>query len=486
MIKFFPETKIFLEIGPVQIAWYAVLIMTGAYLAYMVSLRNLKKVGYKEDDVESLFFGALLFGFLGARVWYVLFSELGAYLADPIRIFAIWEGGLAIQGGLIAGVAYGYVFTKKRNINFWQWADLIVPNIMIAQAIGRWGNFMNQEAYGNIVSESYYRLFPSWFKEMMFIAGEYRQPTFFFESVGNIIGWILIVFVLKRFSKVKRGDLTFAYMMWYGTIRFFIEGMRTDSLMFFGLRMAQIISILFVVIGVLGYLGFFKKWMNTPRKPVILFDFDGTLMDTESSIKQAFVAVFKKYKPDYTLSDEELQSFIGPTLHDSFAKYFDEDIIDELVDYYRKVNLELHPEFVKPMPHALEVLDELKAEGYRMGIVSNKARVAMNWPLDEFEMRQYFEVILGFGDFELVKPDPSGIDLALDQMSAGRDQLIYVGDTVSDMVAGARAGAFTIAYNFDTISNEDNLNGKPNRDIDDLRVILDILKEDHEWTRTMM
>ena len=120
MIKFFPDTKIFVEIGPFQIAWYAVFIMTGAYIAYAISLRNLKKVGYKEEDVESLFFGALLTGFLGARIWYVLFSDLGSYLANPVKIFAIWEGGLANQGGLIAGVSYGYFFTKKRNINFWQ------------------------------------------------------------------------------------------------------------------------------------------------------------------------------------------------------------------------------------------------------------------------------------------------------------------------------------------------------------------------------
>lgn len=486
MIKFFPDTKIFVEIGPFQIAWYAVFIMTGAYIAYAISLRNLKKVGYKEEDVESLFFGALLTGFLGARIWYVLFSDLGSYLANPVKIFAIWEGGLAIQGGLIAGIAYGYFFTKKRNINFWQWADLIIPNVMIAQAIGRWGNFMNQEAYGGVVSETYYRFFPNWFKDMMFIAGEYRQPTFFFESVGNIIGWVLIVLVLKRFSKIKRGDLTFAYLMWYGTIRFFIEGMRTDSLLFMGLRMAQIISLIFVAVGLMGYLNVFRPWMSTKNKPIILFDFDGTIMDTEPCIKATVVEVFKKYKPDYKLSDEELHAFIGPTLNDSFSKHFPSDLIDEVIEYYRDINQKLHPEYVKPMPYAIEVLDRLKEEGYRMGIVSNKIVKAMQWPLDEYNMHHYFEVVLGYGDFDFVKPHPAGIDKALEEMNVGRDQLIYVGDQWSDIEAGARAGAFTIAYNFDSISNEDILNGKPNRAIDDLRVILDILKEEHEWTRTMM
>lgn len=486
MIKFFPSTKIFIEIGPIQIAWYAILILIGAYLTYYISERNLKKVGYKQEDIETLFFGSLITGFLGARIWYVLFSDLGSYLQNPLKIFAIWEGGLAIQGGLIAGVLFGYFFAKKKNFNFWQWSDLIVPNILLAQAIGRWGNFMNQEAYGRAVSESFYRFFPSWFKNMMFIQGEYVHPTFFYESVGNIIGWVLIVLVLKRFSKVKRGDLTFAYMMWYGMVRFFVEGLRTDSLMFMGLRMAQVISIVFVVVGLLGYLGVFRKFMSVGQKPVILFDFDGTLMDTETCIKETFVQVFDEYLPEKKLSDEELNSFIGPTLYDSFNRFFPEEQVKEIVTRYRVINYDLHEEHVFPMDGAIEVLDQLKAEGYRMGIVSSKLAASIKWPMDTFKMNDYFEVVLGHGDFEISKPHPSGIDKALEEMKASRDQLIYVGDRPTDIEAGARAGAFTIAYNFDNITDEDILDYKPNRTINDLRVILDILKEEHEWTRTMM
>ena len=486
MIKFFPDTKIFVQIGPFQIAWYALLIMIGAYIAYRISAYNIKKVGYKEEDIESLFFGALLTGLLGARIWYVLFYDLAAYLKEPLSIFAMWNGGLAIQGGLIAGVAYGYYFTKKRNINFWQWADLIIPNILIAQAIGRWGNFMNQEAYGQVVSESYYRFFPEWFKSMMFIQGQYRQPTFFFESVANIVGWILIVLVLKRVSKVKRGDLSFAYMMWYGTTRFFIEGLRDDSLYFMGFRIAQIISIIFVVIGVLGYLGVFRKYMSVNQKPVILWDFDGTLMDTEASIKEAAKQTFNKFKPELEVTEEILNAFIGPTLVDSFSKYLKEEDIDDAIAFYRQVNLDLHPKLVRPFPHALEVLENLHEQGYQMGIVSNKVYSAMVWALDEYDMHQYFDVVLGFGDFEYTKPHPQGILMALDKMDRGQDQVIYVGDTITDMEAGWRAGSFTIAVSFDSIADEDILQSKSNRVINDLRDINNILKEDHEWTRTMM
>lgn len=486
MIKFFPNTQTFVQIGPVSIAWYAILIMTGAFLAYYISQRNLLKVGYKRDDIEDLFMGSLIAGFLGARIWYVLFFEFKTYLAQPLRIFAIHEGGLAIQGGLIAGVAFGYWFTKRRRLNFIQWADLIIPNILLAQAIGRWGNFMNKEAYGRVVQESFYNHFPMWFKDMMFIDGAFRQPTFFYESVANIIGWILIVFVLKRLSKIKRGDLTFAYMMWYGATRFIIEGFRSDSLMFGPIRVAQFISIIFVVVGVAGYLGCFKKYLERP-KPIILFDFDGTIANTQACILETFRRVFEIYKPEYQLDEQEMKTFLGPTLHDTFSKYFEEDEIDSIIQEYRRINHELHDTYVVPMEHAIEILEDLKNEGYRMGIVSNKITSTLELGMEVTGIKpELFEVVLGCDLFEPVKPDPAGIDKALELMNADRGQLIYVGDTTSDILAGQRAGSFTIGYVFDKIREKDLEESKPNRMISDLMEIKEILKEDHEWTITMM
>lgn len=486
MIKFFPNTQTFVQIGPVSIAWYAILIMTGAFLAYYISQRHLVKVGYKKDDIEDLFMGSLIAGFLGARIWYVLFFEFKTYLAQPLRIFAIHEGGLAIQGGLIAGVAFGYWFTKRRRLNFVQWADLIIPNILLAQAIGRWGNFMNKEAYGRVVQESFYNHFPLWFKDMMFIDGAFRQPTFFYESVANLVGWILIVFVLKKFSKVKRGDLTFAYMMWYGATRFFIEGFRADSLMFGPIRVAQFVSVIFVVIGVAGYMGAFKKILKRP-KPIILFDFDGTIANTQASILETFRRVFEIYKPDYELGEEEIRTFLGPTLQQTFSKYFEENQIEEIIETYRSINHELHETMVVPMEHAISLLDYLKEEGYRMGIVSNKITSIIELGMEVTGIdAKYFETVLGSDQFEPVKPDPAGIDRALEVMNADRGQVIYVGDTASDILAGQRAGSFTIGYVFDKIREKELEESKPNRMISDLLEIKEILKEDHEWTITMM
>ncbi|QIK68874.1 prolipoprotein diacylglyceryl transferase [Erysipelothrix sp. HDW6C] len=485
MIKFFPDMKTFIQIGSLSIAWYAVLIMTGALLAFYVSKKNLLKVGYKADNIDDIFMGALLFGFLGARIWYVLFFDLAVYLKEPSRIFAIWEGGLAIQGGLLAGALFCYFYMKKRRINFIQAADLIVPNILIAQAIGRWGNFMNQEAYGGIVSESFFNAFPTWFKEMMFIGGNYHHPTFFYESVANILGWVLIVLVLKRFSRVKRGDLTFAYLMWYGATRFFIEGLRTDSLYFFNIRIAQLMSVVFIVIGMIGYFGGFKKWIGSP-KPIILWDFDGTIANTQTVIVESFKQIFAKHKPDYKLENVELLSFLGPPIEETFANHFGEANADAMVKEYREINKALHVEHVSPMDGAMDVLNTLKDEGYRMGIVSNKHTETVMLGVDLLKMNDYFEVILGVDQFSPAKPDPAGIDVALERMDADKGQVIYVGDTASDVVAGQRAGSFTIGYIFDKMRENELRESNPNRITDDLREILEILKEDHEWTITMM
>lgn len=484
-MEFFPDLQTFIRIGSLDIAWYAVLIMSGAYIAYAVSAKSLKKAGYNIADIENLFFGALITGFAGARLWYVLFYDLATSLKDPISIFMIRDGGLAIHGGLFAGVSFGYWYAKKKNLNFWHMADMVVPNILIAQAIGRWGNFMNQEAYGGIVSESFYNYFPAFIKNIMFINGEYRMPTFFFESVANIIGWLLIYFVVRKLSTRKRGDMVYAYLMWYGVTRYFIEGMRTDSLTFFHFRIAQLISLGFLFVGVLGYVGFFRRFRK-PSKPVILFDFDGTLMDTEGAIKEAYRQVFRNNKPDYVLSEDDLNSFIGPSLVHSFGRFFDEDLIEDLITEYRTINHELHVPMVKPIDHAIEVLETLKEQGYTLGLVSNKARGALEVGLQQWNMNLYFDVILGVDEFETPKPDPKGINDALELLGAQRANSIYVGDAVSDIVAGQRAGSFTIGFVFDKMREQALVEAGPNRVIHDLREILEIVGEDHEWTTDMM
>ena len=483
-MSFFPDSKIFLKAGPFTVTWYALLIMVGAIIAYEISKRNLKRVGYKVDDIDNMFIGSLVFGFLGARLWYVLFSDLGTYIANPATILAIWEGGLAIQGGLIGGALFCYFYTRKARINFIQAADLIVPNVLIAQALGRWGNFVNQEAHGSEVSFEFISKFPKFIQEGMNIGGHYYQPTFLYESVANLIGWILIVLVLKRVNKIRRGDLTYAYLMWYGVTRFFIEGLRTDSLMFLGLRMAQITSLVFVLVGVLGYFGVFRNKKGS-RQPIVLWDFDGTLAASEPVIIETYKTLFRKYKPEFELSDDWVMGLIGYPLETVMFDHFPNDYPEKIVEF-RSIQGPLLVSKLEAKPHAFDVLQSLKDKGYRMGVVSNRASESLNTCLDILNMHDFFEVVIGSSDVKETKPNPEGIDLALKLLGADRGGVVYIGDTVIDVMSGKNAGSFTIACLFDTMREQEIKNATPNRVVGDLAQILDVLEEDLEWTTTMM
>ena len=172
-----------------------------------------------------------------------------------LEIFAIWNGGLAIHGGIIAGLLFIIYYCKKNKVNILEILDIIVVGLIIAQAIGRWGNFFNSEAYGPITTAEHLSSLgiPNFVINGMYILGEYRQPTFFYESVWCVFGFCAMLLV-RNYKYLKIGQLTSFYLIWYGIIRFIIEGMRTDSLMLGPIKMAQIVSIVFIISGIILFI----------------------------------------------------------------------------------------------------------------------------------------------------------------------------------------------------------------------------------------
>ncbi len=258
-MSLFPDFSTFIKIGNFSIQWYAICILIGAFIAYQLGRYRFKEEGYDPEILSDYFINVLLIGILGARIWYVLFM-LDYYLANPQEIIAIWHGGLAIQGGLFAGLIYSYYFFKKRNVPFLVAGDCIMPGVLIAQAMGRWGNFFNHEAYGSAVSLNFLKSLhlPSFIINNMYIEGAYHHPTFLYESLGNVIIFCIIFFIIRKYAKYN-GQQFFAYFIGYGILRIFVEGLRTDSLMLGPLRIAQVISIIFIVLGILGEVYCIKK-----------------------------------------------------------------------------------------------------------------------------------------------------------------------------------------------------------------------------------
>lgn len=247
-----------LSLGPISIRWYAVLILSGAVLATVLSNRLAKSKGFPDDFITDLLFYVLPIGILGARIYYVIF-KWDIYQNDLLAIFKVWEGGLAIYGGLLAGLGVIYWYSKKYKANPIVVVDIIVPYVLLAQAIGRWGNFINQEAFGDAVTRSYLESLhlPTFIIDQMNVNGVYYQPTFLYESVLSFLGFILLVVLRNRVKTLRIGDLTLGYMFWYGIERFIVEGMRSDSLYIGTIRVSQALSLVLVVVAIVVY--FYKK-----------------------------------------------------------------------------------------------------------------------------------------------------------------------------------------------------------------------------------
>ena len=235
-----------LQLGPISIRWYAICIVSGLILAVYLSMKEAPRKKIDPDAIIDFILIAFPLAILGARLYYVIF-EWGYYSQHLGEIFAIWNGGIAIYGGLLTGALVLYLFSRRRLIEPIDFLDIAAPSVMIAQSIGRWGNFFNQEAYGAAVKSLNY--LPSFIRDQMYIDGSYRQPTFLYESIWNLLGFLLILILRRKPQFLRQGEITAFYLIWYGFGRMIIEGMRTDSLMFAGLRVSQWLSMILILVG---------------------------------------------------------------------------------------------------------------------------------------------------------------------------------------------------------------------------------------------
>lgn len=246
--------RIALDLGFIQIYWYSIFILVGVLFASTIIFRECKRQKINEDFVTNLIFYGMIFGLIGARLYYCLFN-LDYYSKYPLEILEVWNGGLAIHGGIIAGLIFVFFYTKKYKAKFLKITDIIAPGLILGQAVGRWGNFFNMEAYGRETTRVALEKLgiPNFVIDGMNINGTYYQPMFLYESIWNVFGFIALL-MLRKFKYLKTGQLTGFYLMWYSFGRFFVEIFRSDSLMLGNLKMAQLMSVGLFVIGLFMFI----------------------------------------------------------------------------------------------------------------------------------------------------------------------------------------------------------------------------------------
>lgn len=223
------------SIGALQVHWYGLILGTGALVGLLLAIREGKRFGIPQDFFMDLLLLGVPSAIIAARLYFVAF-KWDDYKDNLWDIFKIWNGGIAIYGALIGAIICAVIFVRAKGYNFWRIADICAPGLIAGQLIGRWGNFVNQEAYGGPTTHTFlseYLHLPSFIVNQMNVQGVYHHPTFLYESLWNLVG-IALLFVLRRQKFLRAGELFFSYFIWYSIGRFFIEALRTDSLAFQG------------------------------------------------------------------------------------------------------------------------------------------------------------------------------------------------------------------------------------------------------------
>ena len=278
MLNFLPFAFEFTSPGPIafgigsfSIRWYGMLIASAVVIGTLLAQKLAKKRGIDPDIVGNLVIWLVVGAIPCARLYYVLF-EWQRFQNQPwYKAFAIWEGGIAIHGAIIGGAIVTIIFCQRQKISAWLMADIVMPALILGQAIGRWGNFFNSEAFGRPTDLPWKLFIPVDRRPPEFASESYFHPTFLYESLWNVGVFAILMFLFFRFPKIRTGTLTMTYAIAYSLGRFWIEGLRTDSLMVGSLRTAQIISLVAIALGILGLVwlyGLRRRFPDTVSKKV--------------------------------------------------------------------------------------------------------------------------------------------------------------------------------------------------------------------------
>ncbi len=254
-----PPDPIAFQLGPIAIGWYGLCYAIGLAVAYFVLVQLARRAGEDPDLVGNGIIIVAIAALIGGRLYHVI-DQWHLYANDPLKIVLPPYSGLGVYGGIVTGTLAGWWYARRRGASFWRWADIVAPALFVMQAVGRWGNYFNQELYGppttlpwGIPIDCAHRLQDVYSCAALPEATTRFHPLFLYESVSGLVGALFLVWLGARFrSRLRPGDLLLVFFIWYGTTRFLLENLRADNWTFFGVPTAQIISIVVIAIGVAG------------------------------------------------------------------------------------------------------------------------------------------------------------------------------------------------------------------------------------------
>lgn len=253
------------EIFGVSIMWYGIFISLGVLAAILYSGYMLKRSGiYNEDDFFGLIIAVIISGFIGARLYYVFFN-LDMY-DNILDMFNLRQGGLAFHGGVLFGVIAIIVYTRWKKMDTLKYLDIIGIGTLLSQAIGRWGNFFNQEAHGSQVTKEFIEKFPAFIEKGMLIEGKYYHPTFLYESINGVFWFLLLTFLIIKFPKLRKGTFIALALIGNSITRIIVEGLRTDSLMLGDIKVAQLVGVLAILLSGIYLLYLYTHDMYPSKK----------------------------------------------------------------------------------------------------------------------------------------------------------------------------------------------------------------------------
>ena len=429
-MTFFPDGSTLMTIGGLSIRWYAVTLIAGIIAAYFLIADLMKDHGYGIDTTDEIMILCMIAGVLFGRAFWLI-ENLSEYLKYVPYMFAIGDGGFDILGVMAGAVIFMFFYTQVRHMSILRTLDIVLPAVLLFGIITRTGR-------------------------------AFEQPTVLILNGLDLIGFALLNYILRPYREGRRrGDLTALTLMWAGLTR--------------------VISLVFHL-ELVGLILYYIVHNRRPTQPIILFDLDGTLMDSHQMVIQCFSYLFKKYGDIRDFTAEKQQEVFGPPLRDEMIKLFPDQDPDQMVAEYSDYQSTFSwSDEVSLFPHVKETLDVLWSEGYKLGVVSSRMTSSCELWLRQLGLAHCFGVVLGRDMYQLSKPAPDGILYAGKKLKRGHDSCIYIGDNVSDVQAAKAAGVFSVAFLSDPTIRAGIEAEQPNIIMTDMRELLDLLDENHEW-----